>query len=415
MLDVNLIRENPEKVKDGISKKGASPQLVDNFLTLDKEWREITKQIDDLRAKQNKLSKERNVEEGKKVKDQIQYLESSLKDIEDGRQGFLEQIPNLPLPDVSEGKDESENVVLREVGEKPKMDFEPKDHLELGKILDLFDFERGAKVAGSNFYYLKNAAVALEFALIQYAFRTLAKEGFTAWLTPDLARERFYTGIGYLPRGPEAQIYEIKDSDLGLSATAEITLAGIHADEILDEEELAKKYVGFSHSFRVEAGGYGKFSKGLYRTHQFSKVEMFIYCLPDESPKMHQLLLDLEEKLWQGLNISYRVVEMCTGDLGAQAAKKYDLEAWMPGRNDWGEVTSTSNTTDYQARRLNIRYRKKDGSLDYVHTLNGTAIATGRAIIAVLENYQTKEGKIIVPEVLRDYVGAAEIGFPKKT
>ena len=415
MLDINLIRTNPEKVKKGISAKNGNPKLVDDFLALDENWRELVEKTDDLRAKQKKLSEERKIDEAKELKNKIQSLEDDLKQVEIKREEILMQLPNLPLDDVPVGKDESENVVLREVGKKPKFDFQPKDHLELGKFLDLIDFETAAKVSGSNFFYLKNQAALLEFALINYAFDILTKEGFIPLITPDLAREKFYKGTGYMPQGPEAQTYEIKDTDLGLIATAEIALAGIHSDEILNEKDLPKKYAGFSHCFRLEAGSYGKYSKGLYRIHQFSKVEMYVYCLPEESKKMHKHLLSLEEKIFQGLGIPYRVVEMCTGDLGAQAAKKYDLEAWMPGRGDWGEITSTSNTTDYQARRLNIRYKPlkpkiSNLKLDYVHTLNGTAIATSRAIIAILENYQQKDGSVLVPKALQKYLNFKKIG-----
>jgi len=410
MLDINLIRQNPEKVKSGIAAKNSDPKLVDDFLALDENWRKLTKEIDDLRAEQNKFSDERKIEQATKIKDKIQNLESDLKKLEQNRQNILEQLPNLPLDDVPVGKDESENVVIKEVGEKPKFNFQSKDHLELGKSLDLIDFETAVKVSGSNFYYLKNQAVLLELALTNYAFDILTKEGFTPLITPDLARQKFYTGTGYLPQGPEAQTYKIKDSDLGLIATAEITLAGIHSDEILDEKDLPKKYAGFSHCFRLEAGSYGKYSKGLYRIHQFSKIEMYVYCSPEKSEKIHQYLLSLEEKIFQGLEIPYRVVEMCTGDLGAQAAKKYDLEAWMPGRGDWGEITSTSNTTDYQARRLGIRFKRKDGSVEFTYTLNGTAIAISRTIIAILENYQQKDGSVLVPKVLQKYLNFKKIG-----
>ena len=410
MLDINLIRQNPEKVKSGIAAKNSDPKLVDDFLALDENWRKLTKEIDDLRAEQNKFSDERKIEQATKIKDKIQNLESDLKKLEQNRQNILEQLPNLPLDDVPVGKDESENVVIKEVGEKPKFNFQSKDHLELGKSLDLIDFETATKVSGSNLYYLKNQAVLLELALTNYAFDILTKEGFTPLITPDLARQKFYTGTGYLPQGPEAQTYKIKDSDLGLIATAEITLAGIHSDEILDEKDLPKKYAGFSHCFRLEAGSYGKYSKGLYRIHQFSKIEMYVYCSPEKSEKIHQYLLSLEEKIFQGLEIPYRVVEMCTGDLGAQAAKKYDLEAWMPGRGDWGEITSTSNTTDYQARRLGIRFKRKDGSVEFTYTLNGTAIAISRTIIAILENYQQKDGSVLVPKVLQKYLNFKKIG-----
>ena len=245
---------------------------------------------------------------------------------------------------------------------------------------------------------------------MRYALDFLRTKGYALWFTPDLAREKFYLGTGYQPRGPEAQTYVIQDSDLGLIATAEVTLAGIHADELLSGEELPRRYAGYSHCFRQESGAYGKHSRGLYRVHQFTKIEMFAFARPEESAKMHEEFLALEEELWKGLEIPYRVVEICTGDLGAQASRKFDLEAWMPGRGEWGEVTSTSNTTDYQARRLGIRFRDKDGSVKSVHTLNGTAIATSRAIIAILENYQRKDGKVDVPKVLQKYAGIKMIG-----
>ncbi len=364
--------------------------------------------MNNLRAEQKKLGAD-DIEEAKELKEEIKRLEEAVRTIESERFVVLEQIPNLPAEGVPVGRDETDNVVLREVGKKPKFDFQPKDHLELGKALDIVDFETGAKVTGSGFYYLKNDGVLLELALVRYALDFLAKNGFTLWLTPDLAREKFYLGTGYLPRGEEAQTYVIENSDLGLIATAEVTLAGIHAEEILEENALPKFYAGYSHCFRQEGGAYGKYSRGLYRVHQFTKVEMFVYAKPEDSPKIHERLLELEEKLWQSLGIPYRVVEMCTGDLGAQAVRKFDLEAWMPGRDDWGEVTSVSNTTDYQARRLGIKFRQKNGEIQFVHTLNGTALATSRAPIAILENYQTSDGTIVVPEILRDYVGKSEI------
>ena len=245
----------------------------------------------------------------------------------------------------------------------------------------------------------------MELALVRYALDFLRREGFDIWLTPDAAKDTFYLGTGYAPKGPEAQTYLIEGTDLGLIATSEVTLAGLHAKEIFKKEELPKFYAGYSQCFRQEAGAYGKYSKGLYRVHQFTKIEMFAYVRPEESEEAHKRLLNLEEKLWQSMGIPYRVLEMCTGDLGSQAARKYDLEAWMPGRGDWGEITSVSNTTDYQARRLGIKYKEGEGETKFVHTLNGTAIATARAIIAILENYQRKDGSVEVPKVLRGYVG----------
>lgn len=324
------------------------------------------------------------------------------------------QIPGIPSEDVPIGRNESENVVIREVGNKPKFSFKPKDHVDIGTSLDILDFETGSKVAGSGFYYLKGDGVVLELALVRYALDFLSKNGFTLLLTPDLAREKFYLGTGYTPRGEEAQTYIVENSGLGLIATAEVTLAGVHSDETISEKDLPKFYCGYSHCFRQEAGAYGKYSKGLYRVHQFTKTEMFVYSKPEDSNKIHDKLLDLEEKLWRGLGIPYRVVKMCSGDLGAQASRKFDLDAWMPGRGEWGEITSTSNTADYQARRLGIKFRRESGKTEFAHTLNGTAIATSRAIIAILENYQTRNGSVKIPRALRKYVGKSEIKAPKK-
>lgn len=405
MLDVNLLRANPERVKEGVAAKNFDPAVVDEFLELDAGWRRATAELEKLRASQKEFSRQREVEVAKTNKEKIKIKEKEVLDLEVRRLAAWERIPNLPLAEVPVGRNELENKILRQVGEPRQFDFKPLDHLEIGVKLGIIDFESGAKVAGSGFYYLRNEGVALELALVKYALDFLGEKGFELYLTPEMAREKFYLGTGYQPRGPEAQTYLIENSNLGLIATAEVTLAGIHAGEILEENSLPRWYAGYSHCFRQEAGAYGKYSKGLYRVHQFTKVEMFAYAKPEESPRVHERLLALEEELWQGLGIPYRVVEMCTGDLGAQAARKFDLEAWMPGRGDWGEITSTSNTTDYQARRLGIKVRRSSGELEFVHTLNGTAIATSRAIVAILENYQTADGRVEVPAVLRKYVG----------
>lgn len=415
MIDINLIREDSEKVKEAVGKKQYDPSLVDKVLKLDKRRREMLQTIEELRRERNVVAAEKteqNVARGKRIKKQLKELEPQLKHLAAEYQNVLESIPNLPAESVPEGESEKDNVELKSWGHPKDFGFKVKDHVELGRKLDILDFETGSKVVGSDFYYLKNEGVLLELALVQYGIEFLVKKGFTPFITPDLAKERFYVGTGYLPKGPQAQTYTIADSDLGLIATAEVTLAGYHADQILSGKELPKKYAGYSHCFRVEAGSYGKYSKGLYRVHQFTKVEMFAYINQEESEAMHQELLGLEEEFWQSLGIPYRVVEMCAGDLGAQAARKFDLEAWMPGRGDWGEVTSTSNTTDYQARRLNIKYRK-GSQTEYVHTLNGTLVATSRAIIAILENYQQKDGSVIIPKVLQPYMGGKEKITPK--
>ena len=408
MIDIKLIRERPDLVKKGVTDKGYSTQTVDEVLGLDEIRRKLMVEIETLRADRNKLTKDQ-IDLGKTIKDELKKLEPEQEKINTEIMEKLAAIPNLPLSSVPVGRGESENVEIRRWGTPKKFDFPAKDHLELGKSLNILDFETGAKVTGSQFFYLYGAGAFLELALVQYAMHKLSKAGFVPVITPDLAKSRYYLGTGYAPKGAEAQTYTIEGEDLGLIATAEVTLAGKHADEVLKFEELPLKYVGYSHCFRREAGAYGKYSKGLYRVHQFTKVEMFIYCSSGESDIFHQEILKNEEAIYQELGLPYRVVEMCTGDLGAMAARKFDIEAWMPGRNDYGEVTSTSNCTDYQARNLNIRYKNKDGHTEFVHMLNGTALVSSRVPLAILENYQNPDGSVTVPEVLRPLMGIAII------
>jgi len=412
MLDIKLIREQTDLVKAGVTAKGYDASPVDNVLKLDKKYRELLVEIENLRASRNKLTKDQ-ITEGKSIKDQLKDLEPEIKKVELEIDETIGQIPNLPSDLAPRGKSERDNFEVCKWGTPRKFDFVPKDHLELGKSLNILDFATGAKVSGSQFYFLYNEGALLELALVQFAFNLLQKEGFTPVITPDLAKSRYYLGTGYTPKGNEAQTYTIEGEDLGLIATAEVTLAGKHADEIIPEASLPIKYIGYSHCFRQEAGAYGKYSKGLYRVHQFTKAEMFIYCPPQDSEAMHQHILAMEEKIYQQLGLPYRVLEMCTGDLGAMAARKFDIEAWMPTRSDYGEVTSTSNCTDYQARNLNIRYKKKTGGTEFVHMLNGTAIATSRTPLAILENYQNADGSVTVPEGLRPYMGIDKIS-PKK-
>jgi len=409
MLDIKLIRENPEKVKKGIAAKGTSVDLVDKVLDLDKKWRDQVVVMENLRSERNKAVESKNIESGKKIKSELSLLEPKLDEAKKLLDEALGQLPNLPADDVPVGKNEKDNVEIKKWGTPRKFDFLPKDHLELGTKLGILDFASGSRVSGNNFYFWLGAGALLELALVKYAFDVLSKEGFMPIITPDLVRSRFYLGTGYMPKGNEAQTYTIDEEDLGLIATAEITLAGRHADEVLTEDKLPIKYIGYSHCFRKEAGAYGKYSKGLYRVHQFTKAEMFIYCTPEESEKYHKHILDMEEKIYQGLGLPYRILEMCTGDLGAMAVKKYDIEAWMPGRDDYGEVTSTSNCTDFQARNLNIKLKRKNGKMEYIHMLNGTAIATSRTPIAILENYQQEDGSVIIPEILRPYMGVDKI------
>lgn len=404
MFEPKYIRENLKAFRETLEKKKIAADL-NLILKLDEERLNLLGKIEKLRAERNRLGRE-DQERGSEIKLELKNFEPQLKTLEERLNAELLKVPNLLHPGAPVGASEKENKVLRTVGKPAIFPFPPKDHEQIANQLGLIDLEWGSKVAGSKFYFLQNEAVLLELGLGRYVFDFLGKEGFKFFITPDLAKKEIISGLGFNPRGPQSDVYTVEGEDLGLIGTAEITLGGYHANEVLDS--LPLKYAGLSHCFRREAGTYGKSSQGLYRVHQFSKVEMFIFCRPAESEKMHAYLLGLEEKIFQGLKIPYRIVDVCSGEIGAPYIRKFDLEAWMPGRNGgtWGEVTSTSNATDYQARRLGIKYRTKDGGKnDYVHTINGTAIAISRALIAILENYQQKDGTVKVPKVLAPYVG----------
>lgn len=414
MLDPRFIRENAETVRKKVTDKNYAVDVVDDWLKVDGERAEALMKVEQLRAEKNELNKQvppppEAIARGKELKAELEQLEAKFKDLDATWLENLNKIPNLAFDDVPVGKGEDANVEVKRT-EIPTFDFEPKDHATLGAELDLLDFEAGAKVAGSQFYFLKNEAVQLEFALIQWGLNKLQEKGFTLVMTPDMAKSRFYLGTGYQPKGDEAQIYEIEGEDLGLIATAEVTMAGYHADEILNLDNGPLRYAAISHCFRKEAGAYGKYSKGLYRVHQFTKLEMFAYCTPEQSADLHQEFLNIEMEIADELGLPYRVLEMCTGDLGAIAAKKYDVEAWMPGRRDFGEITSTSNCTDFQARNLNIRFKDKNGENKHAHMLNGTAIALSRIPIAIIENFQNAEGKVRIPPVLQSFMGKDIIG-----
>ena len=408
MLDIKFIRENPEKIKRACRDKQVKVD-IDKLLELDKQRRKIIVELEKLRAEQNKLSKEiaKSKQKSKKpavvLKDKIKKLSKKLKKVEVEFNKLMFQVPNPALPDVKIGKNESENETLRHEGKVPKFTFVPKDHIAIGKKLDLIDTARAAKVAGSRFAYLKNEAVLLEYALVQFAFDILTKEGFIPIVPPVILKEPAMRAMGYLERGGE-EVYQTVRDKLFLVGTSEQSVGPMHMNEIFHEKELPKRYVAFSTCFRREAGSYGKDVRGILRVHQFDKVEMFSFCLPDKSQEEHKLLLSLEEKLVSSLKIPYRVVKMCTGDLGDPVASKFDIECWMPGQGKYRETHSTSNCTDFQARRLNVRYRTKRGT-EFVHTLNGTAFAIGRMLIAILENYQQRDGSIRIPEVLQKYIG----------
>jgi len=420
MLDRKFILENAEAVKKNCADRGVQVD-VDRFLELEKQRRELLPKIEELNRQANDLAKtigkakdeaERDAKkaEGRALRDQKTALEAESEKFGGEIDQLLRRIPNMTHPAAPVGKDDHSNTeVRRGVTPQPKFDFKPLDHVALGEKLDLFDLEAGARVTGHGFYFLKNDAVRLELALQMYALDLLSAAGFIPVITPDLARDSILDGVGYIPRGPETQIYSVAGTDLSLVATAEITLGGMYAEQTFEAENLPLKMVGISHCFRTEAGAAGKATKGLYRVHQFTKVEMFAFSVPEQSDAIHEEICGLECKLFDSLGIPYRVIDTCTGDLGGPAYRKYDLEAWMPGRGtagEWGEVTSTSNCTDYQARRLNCRFKKKgEKGTQYVHTLNGTAFAIGRAMIAILENYQQADGSVVVPEVLRKWIG----------
>jgi seryl-tRNA synthetase len=419
MLDLRYVRENPEAVAENCRSRGVEAD-VDLVVGLADRRSELIQELNELKQQQNQLAKsvggerdperrENLIAESRRMKEEIPEREAELQAVEGRLREEMLKIPNMTHPDSPIGKDDTENVELRRVGEIPTFDFKPKDHVELGDALGIIDFEAGTKVAGSKFYFLRGDAVLLELGLVRYALDMLIERGYEPTITPDLARDEALVGTGFIPRGPETQIYSIENSDLSLVATAEITLAGSLADEILDEERLPLRLAGLSHCFRTEAGSHGRASRGLYRVHQFTKVEMFGFTTPEQSDAMHEEMLGIEEEIFQGLGLPYRVVDICTGDLGGAAYRKYDLEAWMPGRDAYGEITSTSNTTDYQARRLQIRYRREGGRPQLLHTLNGTAIAVSRALIPILENYQQENGSIRVPEALVPYVGKKAI------
>ncbi len=420
MLDIKFIRENPDRVKEGVKKKGAKVDIGE-VLELDKRKREILQALEDMRSKKNQASKEigraKNEKEKKKIILEMKELDNNndrldknLKELDKKFNSLMLQIPNLPLDDVPVGKDERDNIVLKEVGEKKKVDFKPKDYLELGESLDLIDVKRAAKASGTRFGYLKNQLPLLEFALINLAFDTLRKEGFIPIIPPVMLKSEMARAMGYIEQADREDAYYLPKDDLYLVGTSEQSIGVMHAGEIFAEKELPRRYVGFSTCFRREAGSYGKDTRGIMRVHQFDKVEMFSFCHPKESKKEHQFLLSMEEKLMQQLSIPYRVIKMCTADIAFPQAAKYDIEAWLPGQNQYRETHSTSTCTGFQARRLNIRYKKKSGGLDFVHTLNGTAFAIGRMLIAIIENYQQKDGSILVPEILQKYTGFKKIG-----
>jgi seryl-tRNA synthetase len=420
MLDRKFIVENAELVKRNCAHRGIVAD-VDRLVEQELLRRDKQREVEDLNRRANEVAKsigkaadsatrDARKEEGRQLRDQKERVQGEVDTLDKEIERLQVGIPNMSHPEAPVGADDQANLEIRRGGHAPrKFAFPVLDHVDLAGKLDLIDFEGGAKIAGHGFYFLRNEAVLLELALQQFATRLLMAEGFTPVVTPDLAYTEILQGTGYIPRGPETQIYSIENTNLNLVATAEITLGGLLSGEVLEAEQLPIKLCGISHCFRTEAGAAGRTSRGLYRVHQFTKVEMFAFTLPDQSDAMLDHFCDLECRLFDELGIPYRVVDTATGDLGGPAYRKYDLEAWMPGRGDagqWGEVTSTSNCTDYQARRLNIRYKVRgQKGTHLVHTLNGTAIAVSRALLAILENYQQADGSVTIPDVLRPWVG----------
>jgi seryl-tRNA synthetase len=411
MLDLRALREDPERFRAGLARRGVADRL-DRLLELDAEQRELKVQVEELRAEQNRISKETGratpeqratlVEEGRHIAAKLRDLEPDLERTTEYLDELLAELPNLPDDSVPEGETEEDNEVVRTHGEPPTFDFEVRDHMELGESLRMIDVERGVRTSGSRFYYLTGAAVRLQFALLQYGLAFADRHGLFPMWTPALVRREAMYGTGFLPTD-EAQIYVVREDDLYLIGTAEVTVASYHAGEILQADSLPIRYLGYSTCFRREAGTYGKDTRGVFRVHQFDKLEMFSFVSPDASHDEHERLLAIEEEWVQSLELSYRVVNVCIGELGASAAKKYDIEAWFPGQEAYREITSTSNTTDFQARRLGVRMRGEGGNTP-VHTLNGTLCAMSRTIICLMENHQQADGSIRVPEALHPYL-----------
>ncbi|MBU0618761.1 serine--tRNA ligase [Patescibacteria group bacterium] len=410
MIDINQLRQDPEKFKTACQAKNVEPKLVDQLLQSDKERRELLGKVEQLRAQHNEITAKLKTNQDKSLisqattlKDELKALEPRLAKDEKDFIELLQQIPNPPAEDVAIAKDESANQVIKTWGEKPNFKFKPKDHLELGEALDLIDVKRAAKVSGTRFGYWKNEAVLLEMALIQLGFTNLLKQGFVPVIPPVMIKSKAMQAMGYLEHGGQAESYFLEADDLYLVGTSEQSIGPMHGDELFNENDLPKRYIAFSTCFRREAGSYGKDTRGLLRVHQFNKMEMFVFIRPQNSDQEHEWLLALEEKLVQSLNLPYQVIKMCSGDLGLPAARKYDIECWLPSQNKYRETHSASSCTDFQARRLNIKYRQKNNATDFVHTLNGTYFAE-RLLIAILENYQQADGSIQVPKILQAYV-----------
>ena len=410
MIDLKAARQNPDAYRAALARREAA-QDFDELLAADASWREYTERAESLRAEQKRASKGKpGADELAALKDLSARIETALQQqavAAHRRDEILARIPNLPDPSAADGMDEEDSQVVRKVGEPPTFDFEPREHLELGSERGWIDMARGARLSGSRFAYRVGDVAVTEMALYQYVLSKLRGKGFMTVLPPIMVGERAMYGTGFLPT-EESNLYRLEKDDLYLTGTSEVALAGLHTDERLEEDQLPAKYAGFTTNFRREAGAAGKDTRGMFRVHQFDKVEMYVFCVPEESRDIHEELLAHEEEIAQELGLPYQVMNIAVGDLGAPAAKKYDIEAWFPTQQRYREITSCSNTTDYQSRRLNIKFRR-DGQLEFVHTLNGTG-ATARALLSIMENFQDEGGKVAVPAVLQQFGAPPAIG-----
>jgi len=422
MLDIKYIRENTDLVKQGIKNKNYDPQVVDRVLEKDTARRDLIAKTEEIRAKRNELNEklkngrdEELIKESVKLKKELDDLHPQLKQIEEEYNSLMLQVPGIPLPEVPIGKDENDNKVVKVHGTKKEFDFTPKSHIELGQDLDILDIERGSKIAGFRGYFLKNEGVLLQFALMQYTLKKFIEHGYTPVVPPMILKKRAFVNSGHFPWG-ERETYKFEageddGNEMYLAGTAEVPLVSYYQDEVLSEKDLPIRMIGYSPCYRKEAGSYGKDTKGVYRVHEFVKTEQVVLCKNDldESIKLHDEMLSLTEEIAQELDLPYRVLLMCSGDMGEPQAKKYDLEAWMPGRGNWGELASDSIMLDFQSRRANIRYRDEKNQMQYVHMLNNTASNSPRWLVAILENYQQKDGSVKIPAALVPYVGKDEI------
>ena len=414
MLDINFIRNNFDLVEKSAKEKGYKSIDLNSLLKLDDERKEVLKIVEDLRKERNETAakmkggkpSEELIKLGREIKEKLANEEKSLEEIEQRLKNDLKSVPNIIFEDVPLGPEEN-SIEIKKWGEPKEKGV---DHLDFATKRDWVDFERGAKVAGSKFYYTKGDLALLENALLQFGLKKVTEKGFTFMYVPDMVSSRVLEGCGFNPRTSEqSDEYYIEGEDLAMIATAEMPLTGYHMDEIIDEKDLPKFYAGYSACFRKEAGTYGKYTRGLFRVHQFNKLEMYCFCLPEQSKEIHEKILGIEEEIWQELNIPYHVINIAAGDLGAPAAKKYDLEYWSPVNQKYQELTSCSNCTDFQARSVNCRVRRKDGTIEFVHTLNGTAISLARTMVAMLENYANEDGTFTVPEVLKPYLNGKSV------